>query len=680
MPAHPLSSRRDILKLLLAGGAVSSLPGIAGAAAAAAPAAASATSNADRRLDALMAACADEILRLSPSTATSLGLDTGARAPLKSQLEDLSKAGDERWAAQVKSMAARLDAIDRKALGQKAQIRYDSLRYAVASGEQGLAFPLIGGAASGLQGGTAPFPVTQQDGAVTRIPEFLDSQHQIADKADADAYLARVAAMARTLDQETARIAEQAAIGIAPPDFIMRTALGQLQAYRATPAEQQKLVTSIAARARQHGVQGDWDARAVKLVNDAVYPALDRQIAAYAKAMQRATGVAGVHRLPDGEAYYRWALRLGTSTSYMPQEVHDVGQQQNRELESKMDAILRAQGMTDGTVGARMHALSVDPKRLYADDDAGRAQLIAYCNERVAAIRKLLPQISHLGLKAPLTIKRVPPDIQDGAALGYMNFASLDGKRPAIYYINLKTTAMWPKHELSSLTAHEGVPGHTLQGAYLAEHHAEIPLITSMIGFNAFVEGWALYAEQLVDELGLYADDPLSRLGYLQAQKFRACRLVVDTGMHALKWSRQQAIDFLSQNTGRAVVSCTSEIDRYSVSPGQACGYKMGHNEILRNRERARAALGTRFDLAAFDDALSGRGGVPLAVLPRVGYHYIGAATGALFRRFRHGRNRRGITASSNPAPAACSGPAPASPRTPGARDVPGTHRDPPRT
>jgi uncharacterized protein (DUF885 family) len=619
MPVNTrLQSRRDLLKFALAGAAVSALPR-------AASAAAQGASPADRQFNTLMATFADEILLLEPSSATSLGLDSGARAGLKSQLEDVSHAGDERWNAQVKSMDARLAKVERKSLSQQDQIRYDTLRYAVQSGIEGIPFP-FGGAASGFNGGTAPFPVTQQDGAITRIPEFLDSQHGIANKADAEAYLARVQAMARMLDQETARIDEQAAMGVTPPSFIMRTALGQLQEYRKTPAGQQKLVTSVATRARKLGLDGDWDARATKLVNDAVYPALDRQIAAYTKAAQKASDVAGVHRLPNGEAYYRWALKLGTTTSFTPEQIHKIGQDQNRELESKMDAILRSQGMTQGSVGARMHALSIDPKRLYADDDRGRAELIAYCNERVAAIRKLLPQISHLGLQAPLMIKRVPADIQDGAALGYMNFASLDGSRPAIYYINLKSTGLWPRHELTSLTAHEGVPGHTLQGAYLAEHHAEMPLISSLIGFNAFVEGWALYAEQLVDELGLYKDDPLSRLGYMQAQKFRACRLVVDTGMHGLKWTRQQAIDFLSQNTGRALASCTSEIDRYTVSPGQACGYKMGHNEILRNRERAREALGSRFDLAAFDDAIISSGGVPLAVLPTVVDQYIAAA------------------------------------------------------
>lgn len=627
MPAST-PTRRDLLKFAVSGAAAAALPAaIPSAALAARPAPRKPAPDAaaDPRFKALLDAFADEILTLAPTTASGLGLDSGKHAALKSQLEQVSAEEDARWTAQVKSMAARLDGIDRARLAPQDQIRYDTVRYAVGAGLEGTAFP-FGGAAAGLQGGTAPFPVTQQDGAVTRIPEFLNSQHAIATRADADAYLARVQAMGRLLDQETRRIAEQDAMNVRPPAFIIRTALDQLKAYRALPAQEQTLVTSLATRTRTLGLAGDWGGRAQGLVTETIYPALERQIAALEQAGRKADDVAGVHRLPDGEAYYRWALKLGTSTSFTPQQVHDIGQEQNRELEGRMDAILRSQGLTQGSVGARMGALSKDPQRLFADDERGRSQLIAYCNERVAAIRKLLPRVSHLGLKAPLAIKRVPADIQDGAPLGYMNFASLDGKRPAIYYINLKSTAMWPRHELSSLTAHEGVPGHALQGAYLAEHHAETPLIASLIGFNAFVEGWALYAEQLVDEFGLYADDPFSRLGYLQAQKFRACRLVVDTGMHALKWERREAIDFLSANTGRALASVTSEIDRYSVSPGQACGYKMGHNEILRNRERAKIALGAKFDLAAFDDALLACGGVPMAVLPTVVDQYIARA------------------------------------------------------
>ncbi|HWW71529.1 MAG TPA: DUF885 family protein, partial [Duganella sp.] len=541
---------------------------------------------------------------------------------LKSQLENLSRAGDAAWAGQVKSMLKRLSGVDRAKLGADAQIRYDTIRYAANEGLEGLRFS-YGGAAAGFNGGTSPFPVTQQDGALTRVPEFLHSQHQIADAADAEAYLDRVTGMARMLDQESARIADQAGRGILPPNFIARTALGQMQDYRKTAVAQQKLVTSLTERTQKLGLAGDWDARVTRLVETQVYPALERQIATYTKATAKATDVAGVYRLPDGAAYYEWALRLGTSTNLSAREVHAIGLEQNKMLQSRIDAILKAQGITQGTVGARLLSLSKDPKRFYADNDKGRDELIAYCNDRIDAVRALMPRISNMNMKAPLEVRRVPVDIEAGAPLGYMNFAALDGSRPAIYYINLKSTTLWPKSEIATLTAHEGLPGHAWQGAYLAEHHDELPLISSLMGFNAFTEGWALYAEQLVDEFGLYANDPFSQIGYLQAQQFRACRLVVDTGMHAMKWTREQAIRFLVESTGRGEQAMTSEIDRYTVSPGQACGYKVGHNEILRQRERAKAALGARFDLPGFNDALVQSCGVPLTVLPTVIDRYI---------------------------------------------------------
>ncbi|WP_211442112.1 DUF885 domain-containing protein [Collimonas humicola] len=607
--------RRDVLLSALSAAAAAALPGIARAQGKDA-------SPADQKFNGMLADFAEEILRLSPTSATALGLDSGTRAALKSRLQDASPAGDALWASQVKSMLARMHAVDRAKLSADAQTRYDSVRYAANEGVDGLRFS-YGGAASGFYGGTNPFPVTQQDGALIAVPEFLDSQHHIANAADAEAYLERVTAMARLLDQESARIEEQAGKGVMPPDFIARTALTQLQNYRNTPAAKQKLVTSIARRTRELGIEGDWEARATALVNGKVYPALERQIASFSKATAKASDVAGVHRLPDGAAYYEWALKLGTTTTRSAAEIHAIGLEQNKALQARIDTILKAQGISQGTVGERLLALSKDPKRFYADDDQGREQLIAYCNERVAAVRLLMPKISHLDLKAPLIIKRVPPDIEAGAALGYMNFAALDGSRPAIYYINLKSTTLWPKSEIATLTAHEGIPGHTWQGAYLAERHVELPLITSMMGFNAFIEGWALYAEQLVDEFGIYAHDPFSQIGYLQAQQFRACRLVVDTGLHAMNWTRQQAIRFMVENCGRGVAAMTSEVDRYCVSPGQACGYKMGHNEILRQRDRAKQALGAHFDLAGFNDALVKSGGVPLTVLPTVIDRYI---------------------------------------------------------
>jgi uncharacterized protein (DUF885 family) len=617
----PRFDRREALALTFSAAALAAAPGAASAAVkavAATPA---------KRFSGLLAQFAEELLKLAPATATSLGLDSGPRLALKSQWGDGSPAGDAKWAGQVKSMLARLGTVNRATLSPADQIRYDTVKHAATMGVAGTKWK-FGGAASGWGGGTAPYPVTQQDGAVTAVPEFLNSQHQIKNRADAEAYVARVAGFARLLDQETAKILDQGSLAIAPPSFIVSNALGQLKGYRQTPVGEQKIVNSIVERTGKAGIAGNWGPRVSKLVEAMVYPALERQIAALSLTSAHGSDVAGVHRLPDGEAYYQWALRLGTTTTQTAAEIHAIGLEQNKAIQSRMDAILKAQGMTQGSVGERVLALTRDPAQVYPDTDAGREALIGYCNEQVAKIRKLMPQLTHLDMKAPLIIKRVPVDIQAGASLGYMNFASLDGSRPAIYYINLKSTSLWPKYQLTTLTAHEGLPGHTWQGAYLAEKHAEIPLISSLMGFNAFIEGWALYSEQLCDESGLYKDDPFGQIGYLQAQQFRACRLVVDTGIHAMKWTREQAIRFLVENTGRGENAMTSEIDRYSVSPGQACGYKMGHNELLRQRDRAKAALGDRFGLAGFNDAVVRTGGVPLTVLATAIDQYIAGAKG----------------------------------------------------
>jgi uncharacterized protein (DUF885 family) len=567
-----------------------------------------------------------EVLRQAPESATQLGLDHGALASLRGELSHTTPAALEQGAASVRSIRDRLTRTNRAELSLTYQNRYDSLLYSLDRGLEAARFSYGGGALAGLAGGTFPYVVSQQNSAVITVPDLLVSSHEISNHADAEAYTARIAAFARLIDEETAAIRADAARGIMPPKFIADNAVGILKGFRATPAAKQSLVTNLVTKTRALGVATYGD-RAENLMETMVYPALEREIAALTAATAQAPMIAGVQRLPDGEAYYRWALRLGTTTSYGPQEIHAIGLAQNEEVKARMDALLRAQGLTQGSVGERAGVLSRDPRQLYPDTDQGRAELIAQLNQRIGDIRAMMPRLSHLGLKADVIVKRVPPDIQDGAPRGYMMPAPLDGSRPAQYYLNLKSTAMWPRYQLASVTAHEGIPGHTWQLAYLAEHHAQLPSISSVIGYNAFVEGWALYAEQLVDEEGLYAQDPWSRLGYLQAQQFRACRLVVDTGLHALGWSREKAIDFLVSETGQGRLPMTSEIDRYCSMPGQACGYKMGHNEILRLREKARKALGSRFDLAGYDDAVVTCGGVPLELLEGVIDRYIERAT-----------------------------------------------------
>jgi uncharacterized protein (DUF885 family) len=627
--AHQQINRREMLALTLAAAVASSTRlATAGAIAGTDDKKSAAQANAaGKHLAAMLDDFAEQILTLKPQAATSLGLDHGARRALKSRLNSVSAANNRRWDAQAHSMLARLRTIDPAQLAPVDRLRWETVKYAAVAATEGSRFMCGQPGAAFTDNGVSPYPVSQQDGAVTGVPEFLDSQHQIADTADAEAYLARVAEFARVLDEESEQIAFQAAHGMVPPSFIASNALGQLTKYRHTPIAQQKIVTSLVTRAQALGVAGDWAGRATELMQKKVYPALDRQIAAFARATERSTDEPGVDRLPDGEAYYRWALKLGTTTEMSPKEIHTIGLDQNQAIKARMESILKAQGMTQGSVGERVQSLNDDPRQLFADNDAGRAQLIDYCNERIAITRAAMPHLSHLQLKASVRVKRVPVDIEDGAPLGYMNGASIDGVRPATYYINLKSTHLWPKYQIPTLTAHEGLPGHTWQGAYLTEHSKDIPLMWQLMGFNAYIEGWALYAEQSVDELGIYADDPFGQIGYLQAQQFRACRMVVDTGIHALKWTREQAIQFLVAETGKGRDAATSEIDRYCMSPGQACGYKAGHNEILRQRERAKAALGARFDLAAFNDALVMSGGVPLTVLGTAVDQFISGAS-----------------------------------------------------
>ncbi len=607
--------RRELLAGAAAGGMLSLLPGTAEAAA----------TTADKAFFDQLDGFTDEILMQTPETATQLGLDKGKLAALRGELSQNSDASEAKFDATIQSIHDRLLKTDRAALSTPAQIRYDTVKYATERGIDGTKFKYGGGAGAGFFGGTGPYEVTQQNGAAGSVPDFLVSAHDIKSKADAEAYLARVSAFARQIEQETVQLKEKAAIGVVPPKFIADNAMGILKGFRATPAAQQTLVTNLDEKTKKLGLTG-YGEKAAKIMETMVYPALDREITAFAASTANAPMTAGVQRLPDGEAYYAWALRLGTTTTRSAQEIHQIGLDQNEQIKARMEAILKAQGMTKGTVGERVTALNKDPRFLYPDTDKGRADLIAYCNERIAMVRKIMPKFSKLGLKADVIVKRVPPDIQDGAGLGYMNPAALDGSRPAIYYINLKSTSLWPKYQIASLCAHEGIPGHTWQLAYLAEHHDEVPSISSLTGFNAFVEGWALYAEQLIDESGLYDNDPWSRIGYLQAQQFRACRLVVDTGIHALGWSREQAVRFLTSESGKGENAATSEVDRYCAAPGQACGYKMGHNEITRLRDKTKAALGAKFDLAAYDDAVIRTGGVPLELLEGVIDGYIGSA------------------------------------------------------
>jgi len=561
-----------------------------------------------------------EGLDLQPEGVTSLGLDAGPRAYQKSQLTDRSLAGTRLQQALNERQLARLEAFDASALTGMEALNRDvvlyGLRQQVADERR---FKYAGGGAG------APYVLNQfQGSAYHDLPDFLDSQHRINTKADADAYLARLDAFPTAMDQDAEQVRHDQGLGVVPPDFVLDNVLVQLTALRATPVEKSVLVDSIVRRTKAKNIDGDWDARASKIYIDKVVPALDRQIA-LAKALRAAASHdAGVWRLPDGPEYYRASVNFWTTTDLTGDEIHSTGLDLVAQLSAQADELMKAQGLTQGSVGARYRAMYDDPRYRYPNTDEGKAKLIADLNVKVDAVQARLPQWFGVLPKAKVVIKRVPPYTEAGAPGGYYEQPSLDGSRPGSYYINLRDTAEVPSWTLPTLTYHESIPGHHLQGSIAEE--SPLPLIRKLSFFSAYVEGWALYAEQLAGEMGMYDTDPLGRIGYVHDALFRAVRLVVDSGIHAKRWSREQAIAYYVGAIGDKDASATTEVERYCVAPGQACGYMLGKLAWLRERARAKAALGDRFDIHKFHDAALLSGAVPLEVLPKVIDRYIASA------------------------------------------------------
>jgi uncharacterized protein (DUF885 family) len=564
----------------------------------------------DARLNALLDAFYYDSLVERPETATEAGLDKGPRAFLKRRLSDYSSAGRVQRLGKLRARMARLKAISRARLSPMGQLNYDVIDYLL-----GIDLKAYGYSFGSPGGIWSPYAIDQLNGAYASVPDFLDSQHTIENQSDAEAYLARLGEFSRALDQNTERQRTEAAAGVFAPDFALDLALGQLQALRGKPAAETVLVKSIVRRTKEKGIAGDWGGRAEKLVTAGVFPALDRQIALVRQLRAKADNKAGIWRLKQGEAYYRDALANATTTNMTPDQIHRVGLQQVAELSKRIDTILRAEGMTKGSVGERLTALNKDPRQLFENTDAGRAALIASINADIAEIDKLMPRAFNTVLKAPIEVRAVPTFIQDGAPNGYYNAAALDGSRGAIYYINLKDTHDWPKYSLPALTYHEGVPGHHQQIS-LSQETKGIPILRRQTYLSAYGEGWALYAEGVAEELGAYGTDQLGIAGSLQSLLFRAVRLVVDTGIHSKRWSREKATDYMVDNTGFTRARAQREVERYCVWPGQACSYKVGHNKWVELRQRAERELGPRFDLRAFHDILL-EGSMPLTILEK---------------------------------------------------------------
>jgi uncharacterized protein (DUF885 family) len=564
-----------------------------------------------KRLNALFDQFMKENLDISPTFVTSLGMDTGARAKQKSEIDDGSEAGIEKQKALTASQLARLRAFDRASLTASDAVSYDVVMYGLRTNDAAnRAFQY------GTGGAGQPYVLSQLNGSYQGLPSFLDNQHTIENKADADAYIARLEAFATLVDQETDVARHDIAMKVTPPDFALAKALTQLQALRAPAPDKSSLTTSVVRRTGEKKIPGDYAQQATRVVKDKIYPALERQIALINDMQKTASHDAGVWRLPDGEAYYDASLVTWATTKKKPDEIHRLGLELVKEHTARIDALLQKLGMTQGTVGERMRAMYKDPKYLYPNTDAAKQTLLADLNARVQRVQAKLPRYFETLPKATVEIKRVPKEIEAGAPGGYYNPPSLDGKRPGIYWINLRDTSEQAKWTLPTLTYHESIPGHHLQGSIQQE--AQLPLIRKVSFFSAYIEGWALYAEQLAGEMGEYDDDPAGHIGQLHDSMFRAVRLVVDTGVHSKKWTREQAVRYFVDNLGDPETTSVTEVERYCVWPGQACTYMLGKLTFLAQRAQAQKTLGAKYDIRKFHDAVLLPGAVPLELLDHI--------------------------------------------------------------
>jgi len=560
------------------------------------------------------------LLGHEPERATSLGVDTEAHAALRGRLKDISADGIDAYAATLRADLARIRAVDTAALDPSTRTSFEVVESAYATALDGFAQP-YGDVAVGSWR-NAPYVVIQNVGGYIDYPRFLDSDHPLRETADAEAYLSRLEQIPANLDGELERIRAAAGLGVIPPDFLLAKAIPQMESSLADAQAGGSLVESLTRRTAEANIPGDWEARARAVVTGPIAAALDRQLAELKRQATLADGDPGMWSQPHGPEWYAWALRASTTTRMSPDEIHEMGLAELDEIHGRMDPILRGIGYTEGSVGERMTALGQDPRFKFAEGDPGRAEIMRFIEDRIGWIRAQMPRAFGTIVPANLEVRRLPLSEEPGAPTAYGGAGSKDGTIPGKMWINLRTTDLHRKYDVPTLVHHETIPGHVWEG----EYSNQLPLIRSILAFNAFSEGWALYAEQLADELGAYDENPAWRLGYLQDQAFRACRLVVDTGLHHKRWGREQAIRFFMTRNGNKREQVESEVDRYCSWPGQACGYKVGHSEMVRQRGRAQQALGPAYDLRQFNDAVVKGGNAPLDVLAKNVDRYIAGA------------------------------------------------------
>mgnify|MGYP000441526842 CR=1 FL=1 len=467
--------------------------------------------------------------------------------------------------------------------------------------------------------GLSPFIVNQINGPLISIPRNLQNDHQINNEKDAQDYIARLAQFEQLIGSIEDKFLADAKQNWIPPKITLNGALRYLTGFISAEPKSHSLVLTFSDKVNKlDNISTDKKqlliSQAIEKVTAIVYPAYQSITKATEKMLVNGREESGIWAQPNGEAYYQDAIKMLGDSALTASEIHQLGLSEVKRIGDEMHAILVKEGYNEGSVGNRMIALNDEKRFLYDDSDEGRAQAISDINGYIKDITTKMSPVFKTTPTYEVEVRAYPVEIQDGSPGGEYTSPSVDGSKPGVYWINLRDMKANPKFALKTLTYHEANPGHHWQIA-LNMDQAQLPFLRRIAPYNAYAEGWALYSEQVAQELGMYEDDPFGNLGRLQAEMYRAVRLVVDTGMHDKHWTREQAITYMVEQTGSAESDVVAEIERYMAWPGQALGYKLGMLKILSLREHAQETLADKFDLSAFHDVVLLGGAVPMSVL-----------------------------------------------------------------
>ena len=548
--------------------------------------------------------------------ATSLGLSEEEYGNYNQRLPDFSPKGMQTLREDMRTAAVNLAALADPSLSEETQ-RHLQVNEVLARYYAGL-----DGFSAGYVdtwGGHLPYVLNQIVGPLIDLPNVLQDQHEVLDSQDAENYVDRLIAFSQVADQVRSKVLADADTGVIPPKPLFHNTLGYLSSFAEPDPADHPLVTSFEdkladVKSLEPSQREAYVDQAVQAVRDQVYPAMAAAASTFARLQDQAPENVGIWAQPGGEEFYKHAITYLADSSLTADEIHQLGLDEVARISKRMDEILRANGYSEGSVGERMQQLNEEPRFLYADSDEGRAELLEFLRGEIETIEKRAPDFFSTLPPQDVEVRRIPVSAEAGAAGGYYVVPSLDGSRPGVFFINLKDMKAVPEFGMKTLTYHEAVPGHHFQLA-LNQLQSDIGIMRQNAPFNGFVEGWALYSEMLAFEMGMYEDDPFGDLGRLQAEIYRAARLVVDTGLHHKKWTREETIEYFAEATGTAMSDVVPAIDRYIAMPGQALGYKLGMVKLLELREKARQALGDDFDIKDFHDRVLLPGARPMRMV-----------------------------------------------------------------